>query len=282
MYFTRPKAIIPLLLLASVLSSVSLTNTPSHASAVSADSGSGTASGSVSGDAIEAEVQFTAPIGTDTSSCKWRPVLATSQGSRSGKEPVNVVGADGVSRSLYWKYCENGATGYYWIRDDVSARTEVAAHDKVSKLLKMLVTMTAPPMTKQVVNVGTWFWVPRQLWVPLIATAYIVLPYAIITVTTTATPMYLSYTPGDGHKKVKCNGPGTPWNPMYGDTAKSPCMYTYKSASHTKKSHTYDSQMAVTWKVTWKSNLAAGGTIGYKTISIHNTARVFEMQALAQ
>ncbi|MEI8286987.1 MAG: hypothetical protein WCG15_06790, partial [Actinomycetes bacterium] len=95
------------------------------------------------------------------------------------------------------------------------------------------------------------------------------------------TPFALTYSPGDGHSPVTCRGPGEPWSTSLGDTARSSCMYTYRSASHTQPSRVYDNRMSVTWKVSWSSNLGIGGSLPNITVGLNSTARVFELQALA-
>ena len=278
MKFIVQKAVLAALFSTSVCTG--LLASPSHA----AGAGSGTGSGSASAtdDSIEAVVQFDAPPSDGKSTCHWRPVLVMTNGAQVAREPVSVVGADGVRRSEYARYCDGEMKGYNWIRSDTESRAGVSARNRVTKLLNMLVTRTAPPLEQQVVNVGTWFWVPSTLWKPFTVTAYIVLPVVVVTLSVTATPRTLNFLPGDGHSPVSCSGPGPSWNASLGDRATSPCMYTYRSSSHTTSSHTYKSRMSVKWDVYWESNLGGAGRLPSVTTGVGNTSRVFELQALAR
>lgn len=274
---------IPLVLFTLIASLVGMVaSRPITVHATSNSSGSG----SVVGDNIEAIVQFDSPATNTDSTCEWRPVLVLSNGGRNAGNAVNVIGTDGVSRSLYARLCtdasSNAPSEYFWVRDDASPRAAVTANNKVSKLVNMLLTRTAPPMDKMMVNVGTWFWVPSAVWKPLSVTAYIPTAAGVIAVTTTATPKTLIYSPGDGRPSVSCTGPGKPWSRSDGDNATSPCMYTYRSASHTRASRTYNANMAVQWRVTWRSNLGLSGNLPSIRTGLNSSVRVLEMQALAQ
>ena len=281
MKFIRQKAVLAVLFTASVCTSLAVTPTPSHAAGSGSGSGTGSGSASVSGDNIEAVVQYDAPPTNGASNCKWRPVLVMTNGARSAPEAISVVGADGVRRSEYARYCDGEMKGYDWIRSDTEPKAGVSVRHRVSKLLNMLVTRTAPPLDQQVVNVGTWFWVPQGAWKPFTVTAYIVIGVVVIIFSATAIPRTLIYSPGDGHKPVSCNGPGPAWNANVGDRMTSPCMYTYRSSSHTNDSHSYKTKMSVKWDVYWESNLGGAGRLPSVTTSIGSTSRVFELQALA-
>lgn len=270
-----------LISLACIFSAVTVHTVPVVAAHVAAGSGNGSGSGSVSGENIEAIVQFDAPARLGNSACLWRPTLSVTNGGRNANDAVNVIGADGVRRSLYARICDDAMQGYDWIRDDAAPRAGSVVRNKISKLLNMLLTKTAPPLDKQVVNVGTWFWVPKSIWKPFEVTAYIPFEFGVISVTTTATPRVLTYSPGDGHAPVSCLGPGLAWNTRIGDEAVSPCMYTYRSASHTTASRTFKSRMSLTWNISWRSNLGIGGNLTSITTGLNSTSRVFELQALA-
>ncbi|MEY4634081.1 MAG: hypothetical protein RLZ18_1453 [Actinomycetota bacterium] len=270
-----------LISLACVFSSSSAMTHSVRAASVTTDSGTGSGSGAVSGDNIEAIVQFDSTARNGNNSCTWRPTLSVTNGARNADDAINVIGADGKRRSLYARICENAMQGYDWVRDDAAPRTGTVARNRISKLLNMLLTKTAPPLDKQVVNVGTWFWVPKSIWKPFEVTAYITFQFGVISVTTTATPRILTYSPGDGHSPVSCVGPGHVWNARIGDRATSPCMYTYRSASHTTASRVYNSRMSLTWNISWRSNLGIGGNLPSITTGLNSTSRVFELQALA-
>lgn len=240
------------------------------------------ADGSVLGDNIEAIVRFDAPPSNGSSECTWRPALMVSHGAQPSDGAISVRTRNGVTESLYVRVCDGALSGYYWLRNDVGPRAAETASQKVSRLVNMLLTKTAPPMDKMVVNVGTWFWVPKSVWKPISVTAFIPTSVGVITVTTTATPVTLMYSPGDGGNTVSCLGPGIPWKKTYGDAIPSPCMYTYRSASHVRSSQTFPAQFSVRWKVSWRSNLGAGGSLPSIRTSLNMKATVYELQALAR
>jgi hypothetical protein len=170
----------------------------------------------------------------------------------------------------------------HWIPQTTSSRVAQHSESKVSRLVNMLLIKTAPPSNKMVVNVGTWFWVPRSVWKSVSVTAYIPTSVGPITVTTTATPTSLIYSPGDGNSAVTCRGPGTPWSQSRGDNDTSNCMYTYTSASHTRQAGTYAANTAIKWTVTWRSNLGIGGLLPSIRTGLTTPVRVLEMQALSR
>jgi hypothetical protein len=231
-------------------------------------------SGSVIGDSIEAQVSFgSPPKNASSDNCTWHVV--------QGLYPIKH--ADGKNtRTLYYKLCNNYIDSYHWINDSAPARIAEQAENKVSRLVPMLLTRTAPAADKMVVNVGTWFWVPRAVWKPVSVTAYIPTTAGPIVVTTTATPSRVIYTPGDGSAAVSCKGPGTPWSRSRGDRATSNCMYTYKSASHTRVATTYRSKMSIKWNVSWRSNIGAAGPLPSITLGLNTNVRVRELQALSR
>jgi hypothetical protein len=120
------------------------------------------------------------------------------------------------------------------------------------------------------------------VWKSVSVTAYIPTSAGPISVTTTATPTSLIYSPGDGNNAVTCRGPGTPWSRSRGDNDISDCMYTYRSASHTRASGTYAANTAIKWSVTWRSNLGIGGVLPSIRTGIASPARVLELQALSR
>lgn len=238
--------------------------------------------GSVVGDNIEAIVRFDMPPSQGNSECTWRPALVITAGAPNANGAISVRTRNGVTESLYVRVCGNAMNGYYWLRNDAAPRAAESSTSRMSRLVNMLLTRTAPPMDKMVVNVGTWFWVPKYAWKPVSVTAYIPTSVGTISVTTTATPKTLIYSPGDGNDAVSCPGPGTPWKDSYGDTATTECMYTYRSASHVRTNSSYNARFTVQWRVTWKSNLGLNGTLPSIRTGLTSPVTVHELQAIAQ
>jgi hypothetical protein len=236
-------------------------------------------SGSLIGDNIEAQVSFDAPSTKDP--CSWSAVtsILVTPGPSSG--PVTVRTRDGIDDVLYVRRCPTGQS-LHWIPQLAPQRVAQHSENKVSRLVNMLLIKTAPPSNKMVVNVGTWFWVPRAIWKSVSITASIPTSAGPITVTTTAVPTSLIYSPGDGHNPVTCKGPGIPWSQARGDTDTSDCMYTYSSASHTRASGTYAANTAIKWSISWRSNLGVGGSLPSIRTGLTTPVRVLEMQALSR
>lgn len=236
-------------------------------------------SGALIGDNIEAQVSFDTPA--TKSPCSWHVVTSITPTPGPSSGPITVRTRDGIDDVLYVRRCPDSQT-LHWIPQTTSARVAQHSESKVSRLVNMLLIRTAPPSNKMVVNVGTWFWVPRSVWKSVSVTAYIPTSVGPISVTTTAVPTSLIYSPGDGHDPVTCAGPGTPWSSSRGDNDTSDCMYTYTSASHTRAAGTYSANTAIKWTVSWRSNLGVGGLLPSIRTGLTTPVRVLEMQALSR
>lgn len=273
----RPTFVRPSRLAITLLAGfVAVGHVPSRALAES----SGT--GSVVGDNIEAEVSFAARPSPSGPTCEWRPALDITAGAQPGTAAISVRTSQGVIESLYLRVCDGEVGTYYWIRRDAGPRIAQVAKDKVSRLVPTLITRTAPAANRMVVNQPTWFWVPRALWKPVSITATVPTPAGPIIVTTTATPRLLTYSPGDGRRAVTCTGPGRRWTSSIGDDSHSACSYVYGSASRSSLSTLYAARMSVKWKITWRSNLGAGGTLPSINTGLGMNVRVAELQALSR
>lgn len=236
-------------------------------------------SGSLIGDNIEAQVSFNTPAILDQ--CSWHVVTSITPTPGPSSGPITVRSRNGIDDVLYVRRC-SASQSLHWIPQKTSSRVAQQSENKVSRLVNMLVIKTAPPSNKMVVNVGTWFWVPRAVWKSVSVTAYIPTSAGPISVTTTAIPTSLIYSPGDGNSAVTCRGPGTPWSHSRGDDDTSNCMYTYASASHTRTAGTYAANTAIKWTVTWRSNLGVGGMLPSIRTGLTTPVRVLEMQALSR
>lgn len=236
--------------------------------------------GSVDGDSIEARVSFDSDA-ADRPGCSWSPVTGVDPVSGSMREMPTIRRVGQVTETLYERSCGT-AHSLHWVRDDTTQRMAAHSQQWVSRLIPSLITRTAPPADKMVVNVGTWFWVPRLLWKPVRVTATIPTQAGPIIVVTTATPTVLSYSPGDGSPESSCRGPGAPWNRSIGDSAVSPCMHTYAAASHRRPSGLYNARFTIHWEVRWTSNLGVGGRLPTVRIGLGLKVRVLELQALTR
>lgn len=231
--------------------------------------------GTVDIDTIGAQVRYDAPPATD-STCWWHPMR--------GVDPVTARDGNVGTHleQLYYKVCNGGIVEYRWITLRTTDTVRTSATARVSRVVNMLLTRTAPPADRVVSNSGTWFWVPRAVWKPVKVTAWVETPIGPVSVTTTATPDRLRFTPGDGSATVDCAGPGRVWSASLTDTARSACMHTYLTASHGQQTRSYRARIAVKWSVKWSSNLGIGGPLPSITTGIPVPVRVHEVQALAR
>lgn len=238
------------------------------AQSVNADT---TGSGSISDDIITAEVRFDAP--PQNSPCVWEAV--------SGVDPVPVV-VNGVqhTETLVFKACDDRIMSYHWIRNDAPQKIVESARSKVSRAIKMLLVRTAPSTRDVVVKSDMWFWVPKSVWKPVRVTAWVATPTGPVSVTVTARPHVLSYSPGDGHAEVRCVGPGLPWTSRGGSGRTSDCSYEYGRPSHAQRGAMYSAKAAITWKVSWTSSLGIGSPLPSARTSISLLVRVNELQVL--
>lgn len=229
--------------------------------------------GWVDDETINARVRFDTPPADD--GCIWEKVR--------GSAPLPVPGTRPVEHeTLYYRSCDDRVMSYHWIRNSTPKRIATSTSDSVSRLVNSLAVRTAPPSDKMVVNVGTWFWIPSMLWKPISVTAWIPTKVGPISVTTTATPRTLTYSPGDGNRPVSCRGPGRAWRSRDGDRRRSACMYTYRRATHRGDRHRYRATVTVTWSVSWRSSLGVGGVLPSIGTSAPLSVRVLELQALSR
>ncbi len=77
------------------------------------------------------------------------------------------------------------------------------------------------------------------------------LPYG--TVTVTATPISVTWDPGDGSASVVCDDAGVAWQPGLGDDD-TDCSYTYTQSSAGEADDAYRLSATVAWDLTWTIN----------------------------
>lgn len=237
-------------------------------------------SGSSTDDAIEAEVRFD-DNARDQTGCFWAMVTGVdpSTGVTRHMPASRMLG--GEPWTLFERVCGTTRT-LHWVKTSSAGGVANTSRDRVSRLVPRLLVKTSPTADKMVVNVGTWFWVPRSLWRPVSVTAMLPTTAGPIIVTTTAVPTLLIFSPGDGRAPVVCRGPGRPWRTSFGDGRTSSCMHTYTRASHTSGSRRYRARLSVQWTVTWTSNLGVGGRLPSIRLGISTDVRVSELQALSR
>lgn len=247
-----------------------------HGAALAAEGG-----GTAGEDTVTAEVRD--GVHREGSACRWRPVTAVDPHSGSTREKPVTRGAGDAQETLYQRNCPRDTDSdswYQWVRESTATRITERASDTAVQKVTRLLFRTAPPADRNVVNVGTWFWVPKAAWKPVSATAYIVLPYGVFTVTVTATPHRLRFDPGDGSDAVWCTGPGRPWVPALGDRAESRCMHTYRHASNNRPDGRFPARTSVEWLVNVTSNFGVAFPLPPIRTGLATPVTVRELQAV--
>jgi hypothetical protein len=132
------------------------------------------------------------------------------------------------------------------------------------------------PGSLQLTQLPTWLWISHAAWVPRSKTA--AAPGE--TVTATATPVLVSWHPGDG-STVTCDGPGIPYTSAYSPSSPSPdCGYTYTQSSASQPGGAYHVTATITWDITWTGTGGAGGALPPLFTTAVMAFRVAESQAL--
>jgi hypothetical protein len=191
-------------------------------------------------------------------------------------------GADGVVWQLYFRDC-GGQRQWVWIPNLSPQQLAPLARDQVTRLLPKPNATFSPDFLHRTLNpftlvrIPTLFAVPAAQWAPVSAQAQI----PGLTVTATATPGRLVFTPGepDGNT-VTCVGPGVivrsadefPDNPPA-------CSYEYQHAS-TIAGGTFPATLTIEWDITWTSSTGTGGTLAPAATTVGVAVPVREVQAL--
>jgi len=132
-----------------------------------------------------------------------------------------------------------------------------------------------------VVNANTWFWTDPATFQPVSKTV----TAGTVWGKATATPVSLTFTPGDGSRPVACKGPGQAWQPN--DQTWLPpanpqgCSYQYPNSSlgvggDDQVTATY----TITWTVTWTGSDGTSGA--FNGMQTQNASRfaVAEVQTV--
>lgn len=242
-------------------------------------------SAGVSGAQIMAGVRIgTPPSGnSESGNCEWSPAIPRDSFIGSSGQVFKEIGS--IRYQLYDFTCSDRTppTSYFWIpqvsNETLAAEASSVLYDNIPAPWGEF----APPAHRGVVKLGMWFWVHPLIWVPVSVTAWVPTPSGPISVTTTATPKKLKFKPGDGDLgsgEVECDGPGRWWFPIIGDSLDSNCMYTYQHSSVVHSSGAFPAQLGIEWRITWRSNTGARGTLRDVTINASHQIVVHELQAL--
>jgi hypothetical protein len=126
------------------------------------------------------------------------------------------------------------------------------------------------------VNLWTFYWTDAATWRPLTATA----EAGGLSATVTATPMSLSFDPGDGGETATCAGPGRPW--VEADSNNTPtggaCGYRYTHASAGPIMAT----TTITWEISWSGSDGTGGRLASLSTASSGQLRVLQIQTVSR
>jgi len=232
----------------------------------------------VDGDHIYAGVSYDSSSSFDQ--CHWvRPVTIQEE----GVSPSVVTREwQGLTWSLY--ECDrDGDTSFVWLPHVTTEQVAESTRNVVRELIPVLTENFSPAKHRGVVKIPTWFWVNPLLWKPVSVTARVPTPRGILTVTTTATPDSLEFTPGDGiGDTVECDGPGLPWTSLLPDFVESECQYEYPLPSSVRNDDRFHARLDTVWQITWKTNLGASGRLPDVRIGATHQLRIRELQAVVR
>jgi hypothetical protein len=102
------------------------------------------------------------------------------------------------------------------------------------------------------VSIPTWFWVDD---VPAMSQRTSV---GGVWALVSASPISVTWYPGDGGGPVRCAGTGTKWGP---GAPSSSCVHTYTRSSAAQPGNTYIARAVVQWRITWEGSGGLRGTL---------------------
>lgn len=128
------------------------------------------------------------------------------------------------------------------------------------------------------INLWTYYWTDPGTWKSLTATASAGGNYA----TVTATPVSLTFDPGDGSDSGSCAGPGRAWQESDGNNAPSDgaCGFQYSHITGPGYDHPVTSTQTIVWRLTWTGSNNTNGTLTQKTTSTNGPLNVLQIQTV--
>jgi len=247
--------------------------------------------GGLRGEHIAARVRVGTPPSTDNN-CTWSKTEWTS--TMPAQYPMfhNATPPEDIGYDAYVKTCTEPRREYslHWIHDSVFNTIGNVAEDAVDRLIPKPAINFAPGIDRNVVNVGSWFWLDKSAWKTISVTAYVPTKIGAISATTSATPKKVIFSPGDGRLgsgDVTCDGPGRVWRRGLGDSVRTSCMYTYKHASHQQPRGVFNAKVSIEWDISVKMSLAKTPIRFKRRVTSMRTStnvpiRVLEIQALTR
>ena len=250
-----------------------------------------------------------AGAGGAVSVCRWVPAPDVEQWIRRLPSRINTgvgpgrvgrAGGDGQdkvvpSSRLYQQVCNGLAGGFQWFGPSLPGAptaalptpAELARQAYAQLRLPVPVPMHSPDLRladgRVAVLVGehTWVWTDRSRFRAQSRRLQVGPVWAQVT----ATPVGLSFDPGNGDPTMTCLGPGTPYvAARYSSHAASPtCDYLYPRSSAGSPGGVVTAEYGIRWQVRWTGSTgtaAAGGQLPEMTSRSTTDLAVAEAQAL--
>lgn len=151
-------------------------------------------------------------------------------------------------------------TRTFWAKNPPPAKTVdpvVLARQAVDrmKLSGPEIGIAPKPSGKGLVGLPVWMWTARtaEAYGPNSASA----TAGPVTVTATATVSKIVWDMGDG-ESVTCTGPGTPYEPSFGNKASPDCGHRYRHSSKDEPGKAYPVTATSTWTIDWRGGGQSG------------------------
>ena len=252
---------------------------PESASAAPGE-GYGTGTGGRSGDVIVATVSYDVPGGSVSSGCSW--VLVDGEfGALTGATLVTYpFTRDGVVFHAWRRDCPDGSSVF-----EVPERTPEEILPELLNRFREDVLPKPTPVFEMLDRDFGWAYVRTPLdfragpaWRPVSVSASLGPVWA----TVTATPVRLTFDPGDpaGAGPVSCGGT----DPVAGYVPARPgaCSYTYVNASSTSPFDGYHfaTRLTIDWSIAWTSSSGVGGALAPFATSTDVLLAVAEVKGL--
>ncbi len=220
----------------------------------------------------------------------WSAALLTAGVSHPGISDTS----GGVTFALYLKTCPGdpwvpgfegrlaGTRVWVPIVPPATALPRLA-QEYIQRLAPKPAFASAPPDNTTYVKVRSWFWTTTP-FKPVVATASVPSGRGWLRATTTATPVGLTFTPGDGELgtgPTTCQGPGEPWRDGYDDTHPNTCVYAYlHSSAVAPDGERFHGTISINWHVTFRNSNGQSGDLGDFTTTTPVSMTVKEIHAV--
>lgn len=219
---------------------------------------------------------LTADEGSSSDSQRWATWVTTEETRQSNgarqmlrvcKAKPGFEGTDVPPREVVWVGGPGGPGSFRAVDPLVLAQDALAS----ATLPEPVIAGTSPDPTSDrppLVNMPLWWWVNEPAPVTARATA------GTVWAEVTATPVGTTWVRSDGQEE-HCGGFGIPWQRHLSENNSSACTVTYQKTSDPETA-----QVRLTWKVTWRSNIGAGGDLGTTTTATTWNGRIWQRQVV--